>query len=510
MKKIIAASLLILTLPIGATAGNAADTRSSTTFTPRTISEKTLLKNSGAGQYDWQGVSQRANANSGDHYQRLFWRSLEPRDNQFNTWQIDQGLKKAQEGGGKYSFRIMAVCQDCSPDGKIMPDHLRNNPGTWKTSQGLEVPDWNSEEFLTQWEDLMEHLGNKYGDDPRLGTIDIGGYGNWGEWHSYPYESQYKSHGKKDISLTSSKRMIDAVEKNFPNKNVVLNTTGDRASTADGTPTSTRNHSWSNQVWDYALKSDDSIGVRNDCIGSGAEQAHALAGYAAADTYTKGALSQRWKTAPIVTEYCGTLAPAKDSNRNGRIDAEDYKDQNRDGMISAWERTQEPASFQAGRKQIERFHVSTVSSANWRGNLTQFDQREQNAWYGNLLTAGYRYATPKSSVVIDTEGQTTITTDWKNLAVAPTYDDWKVQYLIRDKRTGNTVMTLDSKANLSKVLPGTTTVKDTYQLGELWAGDYEVSVKVTDREGYLPPMKLANAQKGAVPGSYVLGTVNLR
>ena len=44
---------------------------------------------------------------------------------------------------------------------------------------------WNNPAFLADWRGLMAALGARFDHDPRLGWVDIGGYGSYGEWHLY-------------------------------------------------------------------------------------------------------------------------------------------------------------------------------------------------------------------------------------------------------------------------------------------------------------------------------------
>ncbi len=88
---------------------------------------------------------------------------------------FDKGLAAAQQRGGRFGFRVLAYCPDCWFD-DATPSFVPLQPGT-------DIPDWNSEAFLSGWERLMAELGSRYDDDPRMGWVDVGGYGSWGEWH---------------------------------------------------------------------------------------------------------------------------------------------------------------------------------------------------------------------------------------------------------------------------------------------------------------------------------------
>ena len=65
------------------------------------------------------------------------------------------------------------------------------------------------------------------------------------------------------------------------------------------------------------------------------------------------------------------------------------------------------------------------------------------------------------------------------------------------------VASFTSEVELSTVLPGTVEVTDTFDTRDLKPGNYELSIKVVDPEGYFTPMNLAigGAQDD---GSYLL------
>lgn len=483
-------------------------TPSTTTMSPPQVADTVAVKNTMAGQYLWQNKDKAPQYTNSDVYSRIFWRSVEPADGKYNTWEIDQGLEKAAAGQGTFGFRIMSVCQGCSAENKTMPDFLLDDAGTWRTTEGIDVPDYNSEEFLRQWDDLMVHLGSQYDKDPRLGYVDVGGYGNWGEWHSYPYESQYGKNGHRDITLDSARRMILSVEKNFPTTPVVMNTTGARDADIAGNPQRTRTTQFSDQLWYEILNHNNHIGIRNDCLGAGVEQASAIEGVVSADAYTNGMFSQRWKTAPVITEYCGATRPPRDINHNGVIEQWEYHDYTNDGKVEDWEAQAPAASFASAREQVENCHVSMVSSDNFTGKLSDFPVSDQKDFAYNATHAGYRYAVTGAKVGVNSNGTVSIDSTWKNSGTAPTYHPWNVTYQITNRSTGTVVSTVASRAQLSTMLPGTTTVKDvsTQRLG---AGRYEISVLVTDAEHYLSPMNLAMSTKKP-NGSFVVGQFSVR
>ena len=164
--------------PIGETVsasakGSKAGTRT-VTFRPRTIQvESAEVPNSFRGQYAWLGGEAKpAGWPISDVYFRdqLPWGRIEPTPGAYKLDAFEWGLTTAQERGGRFGFRVLAYCPGCWFD-DATPSFVPMQPGT-------DVPDWNSEAFLAGWERLMAELGRRYDDDPRMGWVDVGGYGS--------------------------------------------------------------------------------------------------------------------------------------------------------------------------------------------------------------------------------------------------------------------------------------------------------------------------------------------
>lgn len=474
---------------------------------PSQISPEQDVLNATRGQYHWYNRTKSPDITNQSHYERFFWGSIEPRDNEFNTWLIDQGLSKAEAEKGLFGFRIMPISDTPNQNDKVLPEQVRNLPSTWtapgRAGDKVYIPDWNDEEYLRQWEELMEFLGQKYGNDPRLGWIDIGGYGNWGEWHLFPYQSQYRTNNKDDISLSSAIRIIQAVQRNFPNKWVLLNTTGSRSFDINGQilPSGDSDKSeWSNKLWQSALALGDNVGIRNDSLGGGLDQAHALSGLYAASAYAKAINGidplERWKTAPFVTEWGPIVRPFVDTDGDGDIDNNDIDDYDKNGRYDpSWEKDSH-GSFEKGLQQVKDLHISWLSADNYTGQLSEFDENQRSAFYEANKLAGYRYTVSEVAGNIVPGEKSSLNITWENTNVAPTYDDWTVVYELRNAKTNETVVSIQSDLDLRKVLPGTPlTVEEVFDTTLLKEGRYNLVSKVIDKNGYLNPMNIGIASK---------------
>lgn len=315
------------------------------------------------------------------------------------------------------------------------------------------------------------------------------GTATWGEWHSYPFEGQYATApgGQTDITLASSLRIIRAVTTAFPNKFVLLNSTGSRVSNAQGVRVAQASHEWSNLLWRDALALSPRLGLRNDCLGGGATQKHALDGLLEASRFaqangTRDPL-ERWRTAPFASEYCAATSPTSVAPNGG--------------------------TFEQGLAQVEAAHVSWLSSDNYTGAFSAYSAAEQEYLRRSVRRSGYRYQFDRVKAVVSDAQTLTLTTTWRNVNVAPTYRKWTVVYDIRAEGWPSAA-TVTSSVDLTKVLPGApVTVTDSINVASLWAGQYQVSVRIVDADGVLAPMRLGIATARQSDGRYILGEVTL-
>lgn len=221
------------------------------------------------GQYRWMGYdSQPEGWPGGDTYYRdqVYWGRIEPSDNQFDFSFLDAGLADAEAHGGKFNFRVMSYCPSCWMN--FRDDWPAVTPGFIPTQSGTDVPDWNDPAFVSQWEELMTELGRRYGRDERIGIVDVGGYGKYGEYWTDADEGK--------ITLANSQRIVGAVVKAFPKAHVVLNTMDPNLVVP-------------------AVRKYKTLGLRTDCLG-------AFNMYSIIPTTP--ALQQVWKRAPVISEWC--------------------------------------------------------------------------------------------------------------------------------------------------------------------------------------------------------------
>lgn len=270
-------AMTVMTVGVGATASGAATPRlvahnvtngqrseqTTPVAEPRRAFEPQSgdLVNSGRGMYEWL---EQAPMVPGWRTTDVYWRDqlqwggqLERSRGVYDFSVVEKGLSAAQAKGGRFSFRIMSLCPGCG--GTLTPSYVPR--------QSNGAPDWNSEAFLSGWENMFLAMGNRYDKDPRMGVIDIGGYGLWGEWYC-------DSRCGGQITDENALRLARAVVTAFPSKFATVGYTDSYAA--------------------MIAEISPRIGLRFDCIGMGGLSLQ----------YLPTVLKDVWKRAPVIGEMC--------------------------------------------------------------------------------------------------------------------------------------------------------------------------------------------------------------
>ena len=476
--------------------GSALDAKATATAS-LPINTGLMTKNSGRGQHLWMSPyylsAVPSDSGAVDSYRRFDWRELQKDNGAYDFSLIEQELAAAKARGGRFSFGLMAI-HEGGPN-NAMPTVISNASNSWTvasswTGQTLVVPDWNSEGFLGGWDRLMAALGARYANDERLAWLDIGGYGNWGEWHNLPFADMYPTQtgGRNELTVGNAKRMINAVATAFPNKQLMM---------AFGiTWRNPSNPQWrsfdiGNQVFDYAMTRSTRIGWRMNMLGDAENYAGLMTIFNAAQAYSQGLgrpvsqqPMQRWRTAPFWAEYDG-MAPGSSGN-----------------------------NFQIALSNGNSYHVSSLPNASFSGALGSYPSAQQSAYRTALATAGFALSMKQASYTtpVARGAWMPLSVQWVNNGVAPTYDPWAVVYRLHNQANGGLYALVNSPLDLRTVAPGAT-VTDPVAISTqgIPAGTYTVSMRATNgAASYLAPLMTQNTGTRTSDGGYVIGTVTVQ
>jgi hypothetical protein len=341
---------------------------------------------------------------------------------------IDDEIAAAQAHNQRFHFRVMSFesCCGYTAGDTVMgvPDWLHKTPGATTDYRYKDkmyvVPNWNADAYLTPLEHLIAALGARYDHDERVEWFEFSGYGDWSENHigfiagnlgapgpsaadSVAQLGYYDQSKCQSITKASITRLVNATLAAFPDTQIVV---------LDDNPEITRQF--------LAASPTHPVGLRADCLG-----VYPPLQFWATDPgswYVQNndpvitALSARWRTAPVVTEWC----------------------------------TWQPAYFQQAIKDTVNYHVSLVAS-----NVIAPSSDMYDMWARTTKYAGYRYAVTSVAVPASAPAGSwlPITVSWANRGTAPTYDNWQVIYEVRNS-AGSVVKILQSALFLpSKTTP---------------------------------------------------------
>ncbi|WP_319445962.1 MULTISPECIES: DUF4832 domain-containing protein [unclassified Mycobacterium] len=442
---------------------------------------------------------------------RFDWRALQPTPTTFDFAPIDTEIAKAAAAGKRFHFRVAAFNSCCltSYPNNIdigVPDWLRALPGATKNylHDGITyvIPDWNNDKYLSAAERLITALGRRYNKDERVEWFEFSGYGDFSENQiafmrdklgapgpapeqsiaKLGYYSQYRDQSITKASIT---RLVKATLAAFPDTQIIVN---------PGNPELTR------QLLNARpLKP---VGIRGDCLGVyEPPQTWAVnqwSYYVQHNDPLVATIRSRWKTAPVITEWCN------------------------------WQPNGDLPYFQQAIRNTVNYHVSLVSSAvsPYQGTTTM-PANIYDLWSRTNKFAGYRYAVTRATLppTVAAGRSLPVTVQWTNFGSAPSYDNWQVTYEVID-RSNKVVKSVPSGLSLASLAaaqdfattatePASQSVDDRTALPtiDLATGTYTLIAKVIWKEhksgGSNPvnfaPMSLAQAGRNAA-GGYPIGS----
>jgi hypothetical protein len=398
-----------------------------------------------------------------DSYQRYSWRQVEPAPGQYDWSLIDADVADAARQGRKHSMRIRALV---SRSGKFVPDYLVElmEHGWWADvnqigTDDTYVPDWNDPDFLQRLGLLIDAFGERYNGDPRISFVDVGFYGNWGEWTMWPLQGDPP--GAAEPARPESLRFIvDRMARAFPDTQLMIGTEED-------------------VTLGYALRTYPTMGWRRDSLGSTHFTEGGVMRRIRANEETWRLMQERWRYVPVITEFIGPGAQT------------------------------DPEVYQLAQQQVVDFHVSMVSNGNtFRWQRISPEGRAAFVHLGKL--AGYRLGLSELRIDADLAGPLVVETKWGNSGSARIYEEWQVFLQIRQADDGRLVYEAPLAVDLGTVMPGETRLF-TQQLAfgqNLPAGPYQLVVVIRDPTNYRAPLALAQHGRQA-DGSYLVGVLRV-
>lgn len=430
-----------------------------------------------------------------DEYYRFSWGDIETVEEGAYDWTVfDRELHGAIDEGRTFNFGVMNLFTAIGwteVDGGALsyPLYLHaqmqadgGDAADW-LSAGAWIPNWNHPAYLAAWRNLQaaiaDHLatgsyaGVAYRD--AVGYIDVRGYGDFGEWHTYPWTGTEPT--GRAATTASLIDIIDATVDAFP---------------------------------DHPL-----VNLMGIFDGGGASQIppevthHAL-------TVTNAVGRLGWRRDNWGDDGYGGVLEANEGTFGGDAFAP--------LITSAWEQgpiVGEPLNWYEGiarcgsihcdlERQVRLYHATSFGNGNYP--VTGDDASLADAVRAASQASGYRLQVDGGSVseTVAPGAGFAVTLAWRNVGIAPPYLRWQVELELRD--ASDTVAWRGVSAfTPTQLLPAATATeaRDAFELpADVAPGTYTLTVAVRDPAGYRAPLPLAN-DGVAADGSLALRTIEL-
>ncbi len=432
------------------------------------------------GYHRWQNqelVPQAAPAL--DTFRRYHWRDLESAPGQYNFSAILADLAAARQSGRKFAFRLrmMAGYDD---DTVYAPAYLVDNAlcaahcGFWADADSADpgltwVPDWNDSYLIGRARALLAALASAIGPTNSLAWIDVGLYGQYGEWALRSSVYANPPPGIVPITLANKREYAKMLFEAFGTQQLVM-----------FMPYSNKD------ALTYGLLEQTitakPVGLRVDC----------LAQYRYFDQWSNrpaewAPFAGQWKKAPFIGEFCPFESGAAP---NG------------------------PAT---ARQQTAAYHISSISNGNFAlsqpdaARFASLTAAEQADMLMLGREAGYRYAVDKTDLNLSQAGQLTLGATIVNRGNAPTYEPWRVQVELINA-SGAWVWSAPLPVTLSASAGdgSAQAVQGSWRLPALAPGNY--TLRLAARDGRAPPRAALQwtIQERSADGTLNVGTLRQR
>jgi len=442
-----------------------------------------------------------------DRYQRWQWTQFETALDTYDWTEFDSVMEAAIDAGQKLSFGIMSLFTGAESGnatydgfGSSYPEYLHDLMQADTGNEDYEVDGWwvpnfNSTHYLGRLRALHAALyahilatsyvaeGGPHASEEIefrdvIYAVDVRGFGEYGEWHTGSFAADWDDFpAGRQPTIATLKEIIDLHTEEFPDwPNQIMIAAFDSGASSFpifhpypevGLYAINATNAWGPVGWRRDQWGDrsaylDEILINNDIT---------YLGSAEFSTY----IMARYLTSPITGEPAGGVGGS-------------------------------PPYYSDIEEQIETYHGTSYGNGNWGTDMSV--GTEADLARAAFKKSGYRYLLTGGGYAIDTNF--TITLDWENIGIAPTYEEWLIVFELRDG------VTVEWTGNSDKVMKlfntGTDTHADEFPIGGLPSGTFDLYMIIKGvgivNDEYRLPLPLAIEGRG-LDGSYLLGSVTI-
>lgn len=408
----------------------------------------------------------KTKVNYGAGYMRFEWAKLQPVEGEYNWEPIDRALEFFSKNGLPFYFRIM--CTNFHGGGKYStPEWIFQKGAKWHEFEGMEykTPDGGKSKthvsayfddpiFFEEHEKFIKALAARYDGDPRIGGLDLGSFGNWGEWHC-------TSMGLKNphmYSLDLRKKYADMYLQNFKKSDIFFMTDD-------------------YQVLEYALgkRKKPRVGLRRDGVGSPWH----FRRWIGKPPYDKiERMGDVWKDKPIFFEFFG--------------DVNSLHKKGWDIIFSCdW---------------ILENHASLVNEIPF--HPWQITDPKERAAVDKVCTYAGARLVPESAEVSYEDGKLEVSVKGDNKGVARIYLPYRMKYELRDS-SGKVVFDALSSQDPRKILPGKFEFSDAMRVSLKTGETYSLALRIFHTKKIFRDFRFA-VKNLAPDGSLDLGKIHAK
>ena len=332
--------------------------------------------------------------------------------------------------------------------------------GTHATSVS---PDYEHADLKTSMFNFIAAFGSRYDGDPRIGFIELGLLGFWGEWHTYPWEGEEEGFPDWMPTITTQNQVLAAYDNAFDTTRLLV-----------------REPRGNSPDHDFGYHDDSFVYYTYDDVPPEVEWYFQPRMVAAGE-------SEKWKSCPMG----GELRPELQGSLF-ETDGCSYADPE-GGGTQTWNRS------------VELNHASwiMVDEAFYPGYSESEKTRALEA--SRILGYALRIDSWASEEVLES-GKNRFTVKIQNIGVAPFYYKWDLELGLFQSNT--LCQTLTTDWDIRTVIDGTLiTFAHEANLDGLGSGDYTLAIRLKNPLQNGDPVIFANSNLNPpAPDWQVLGT----
>ena len=153
-------------------------------------------------------------------FQYIPWKEFEPKNGQFDYENVEQIIDRPGSRGRHVSLRLYCDWFGESLVSRGCPEWMYTEVGVKRLrgENGRYITDFNDPNFIKEATQAIRALGNRYDDDPRIHSFQIGVLGYWGEWHTFDSRINGETYS---IAEETEQKVLSAYRESFKTAKLV-------------------------------------------------------------------------------------------------------------------------------------------------------------------------------------------------------------------------------------------------------------------------------------------------